>query len=355
MKYLYLLFVILTAMTLQALSPEEEASLRVALGEEEFARVMGTVPQPAAQGPGNDWGLSEKEMQEALKAEEQWVRQSQPAARAAAASGAAGYERDDAALAALLQQQEEEMSAQERAGLALAERLAREQQEERDAAMAARFAAMDLDDGAFGAAASGSAKPHIIQDIEKRRKFYAEMPALHKAFNAKVQANMPQNGAGEYVIDVHVFNRFIRETFEQYVALVAETLETKADYSWVPIHVSLQQFLTENPVIKGRLTQTEAFMNGQGKAYLQGGAVDPEIGYSYPNLLSRCWDLILRGNFEGPVQEIDFIGAKHLVSVTALEKLAYAYHENIAEQGGCAPGFAGRLARVYIELMNMSY
>ena len=279
------------------------------------------------------------------------MRQSQPAARAALAS----VERDDAALAALLQQQEEEMSAQERAGLALAERLARAQQEERDAELAARLAAVDLDDDMPGAAAAGFAKPHIIQDIEKRRKFYAEMPALHKAFNAKVQANMPQNGAGEYVIDVHVFNKFIKATFDQYVALDSQTLETKADYSWVPIHVSLQQFLTENPVIKGRLTQAEAFMNGQGKVYLQGGAIDPEIGYSYPILLSRCWDLILRGSFKGSVQEVDFNGEKHLVSVTAMEKLAYAYHENIAEQGGCAPGFAGRLARVYIELMNMSY
>lgn len=340
-------------MTLQALSPEEERALRELLSPEEFSRVTRAAPQPGVQGSASDeWGLSAEEMQEAIRAEEQWVRQSQPAARAALAS----VERDDAALAALLQKEEDQRLAQESASFAFAKQLELQQQEERDAAMAARLAAVDLDDGAFGAAAaSGSAKPHIIQDVEKRRKFYAEMPDLHKAFNAKVQANMPQNGAGEYVIDVHVFNKFIKATFDQYVALDSQTLETKADYSWVPIHVSLQQFLTENPVIKGRLTQAEAFMNGKGKAYLQGGAVDPEIGYSYPNLLSRCWDLILRGSFKGSVQKVDFNGEKHLVSVTALEKLAYAYHENIAEQGGCAPGFAGRLARVYIELMNMSY
>ncbi|MAP24792.1 MAG: hypothetical protein CMM87_04585 [Rickettsiales bacterium] len=363
MKYLYLFFIIVTAITSQAMLPQEEQALLALLTPDEFARVTGAMPQSAVQGSDNDWGLTEEEMQEAIRAEEQRADQLKLGVSGVAAYGSAaavsrpaatGDQSSDAAIAALLQEEEHKRLMEDQYAARAAR--VRKQQLEQDAAMAARLAEEDLEGYRFGAAAAaGSAKSHVIADIQGQRKFHAEMADLHKAFNATVRTKMPQNAAGECVIDVHVFNGFIKSTFDQYVALDAETLKTKIDYSWALIHVSLQHFLTKNPAIKDKLNYAEVFMNDQGKRYLQGGAVDQEMGRSYPELLSRCWDLILRGNFEGPAQAVDFNGEKHLVSVAAMEKLAYAYHENTAEQGGCASGFAGRLARLYIELMNMLY
>ena len=54
MKYLYLLFIIVTAMTFQALSPEEEQALRELLSPEEFSRVTRAAPQPGVQGSASD-------------------------------------------------------------------------------------------------------------------------------------------------------------------------------------------------------------------------------------------------------------------------------------------------------------
>jgi len=376
MKNLFTIFVLFFIFGVQALTPEEESSLRAALGDE-YDQVMAATQGSAAQGAVDagidvgELGLSDVELQEALEAEIKRAQEragAAPVPSGAAASGGQGM--TDAELAILLQQEEEDArfarqlqqqeQAEERArrqqaeeeGARLARQLQQQAQAEQDAALAARLAAMDLEDAYGGAAAVGhDIRPHPIATAEERKKFYADLPNLHAAYNEQVK-KMPCNAAGEYEIDVHQYNRIIKGTFDTYVALDGQAIKTRADHDWQAIHAILTQFINAGDHFKERYQHALPFMNGKGKAYLQSGAVDPEIGQNYRTLLSRCWDLILRVSYAGPTQEITFNGEKHHVSVMAMEKLAYAYHENIATQGGCAPGFAGRLAKAYIELLN---
>ncbi len=96
------------------------------------------------------------------------------------------------------------------------------------------------------------------------------------------------------------------------------------------------------------------FLKGKATGYLQSGATDAELNIKYPELLSRVWDLCLRmrpgegeeaHSFQWNDQEIK-------ISAEFLRILSFAYHENLATNGGCGPGYAGRLARTYFMLMN---
>lgn len=340
----FLLFPALLMAGLGDLSRDEIESLRQALPPHEFQALMSNVQaggrQDSEEREAKFLGISVEELRAARAAEEQWERSSSQTfdSQASAQFFAAADEGVDPETQALIDQ----LQAQE-----LQDEESRRQAQEETSLQLARELQRQEDQARHGRVEMPSGMPHPIENDEKRAKFYQEIEGKLGPISAIIERAQRQGG----IMDVHAFNAQIKPHFLALIAFDDETIQTRKDHDWQAVHAVLEPYFSQES-IKAEYPHALTYLQGGGKGHLAAGGLDPELGLAYHELLSRCWDLCLRLDFRCGKAPLRYQGSEVRVPSEFLRHFAFTYHENIQEKGGCAPGHAGRLARLYYMLIQ---
>lgn len=157
----------------------------------------------------------------------------------------------------------------------------------------------------------------------------AERPKLQAMAAAYIQILRSNPVAG---LDVHAFNRAFVIPNREAVLAINKQLKLKEDNS---LDTMITEFQTNNVN-----TPHLARALGMLKAYIANNRVDAETGLTLTQIIS--WNYELAKNVHRYSDNTLFCmpNGDH---VSALNYMARSLDENINEQGGCLPGFMGRM------------
>lgn len=329
----FLLFPSLLMAGLGDLSRDEIESLRQALPPHEFQALMSNVQvggrQDSEEREAKLLGISVEELRAARAAEEQRVGNAEAAVHAHSASD----DVDPETLALIAQLEAQELIGQEQRA-----------QDEMDQAM--RLSVQE-EARRKRAEQEAAAALHPFVTAEQKAQFFSGIEGKLAPIAAVIDAAQRQGG----IMDVHAFNIQIKDHFLALIAFDDETIQTRKDHDWQAVHAALEPYFSQER-IKAEYPHALKYLQGKGKGHLSAGGLEQELGLAYHELLSRCWDLCLRLDYRCGKAPLMYQGSEVRVPSEFLRHFAFTYHENISEQGGCAAGHAGRLARLYYMLIQ---
>ena len=187
---------------------------------------------------------------------------------------------------------------------------------------------------------SQAAIQELIRKQQENRKLVPQklMESLIQAkstYNTLVQATQK----GQALLDVHDFNK-------QFV------IPNKQPILDINNALKLNQALTAQQVIDSmrswKLTQGfPQFENAVATllGHLTKAPLDAETGLNVPIMLSTCLSLCQQ------LEDTKYHLGENTPAMTSKQYFMYIINENIAEKGGCFPGFAGRLFAANIRFL----
>lgn len=147
--------------------------------------------------------------------------------------------------------------------------------------------------------------------------------------------------------DVHAYNKaVVRACYPRLKAVDAAVLDVVPNTNTA--YADIFKGLEENAEAHGcadllpHARSFNAAFAGRGHWGVEGG----ETGLPIGEVLQRCWDLA------NMLPDEEIFAITTVRNVTPKGLILFAYSENHETGGGCTPGFAGRIYRTYLQLVN---
>ncbi|MEN8237233.1 MAG: hypothetical protein ABFQ95_06825 [Pseudomonadota bacterium] len=143
--------------------------------------------------------------------------------------------------------------------------------------------------------------------------------------------------------NVHQFNKTFVVKHREFILKCNQDLGAKKTWKFNAIQQQIQRYIDftgdgDFPKLKDAWQKL--------KGYLQKHPIDRETGLNVAEMLSQTWDLCLRLNVMERQNQLFGLNTGRFLA---------ALSENIEENGGCFPGFAGRLFRENIYFLRGFY